>query len=60
MNKFSNFKIHRRIRSHSQLENKKNTSATVTFFGITLNGGPAGQAGWMAVFPIEKHEFSTD
>jgi len=26
--------------------------------GMTLNGGPAGRAGWRAVFPIEKHEFS--
>ena len=25
---------------------------------MTLNGGPAGRAGWRAVFPIEKHEFS--
>ena len=28
------------------------------FGRMTLNGGPAGRAGWMAVFPIEKHEFS--
>ena len=27
---------------------------------ITLNGGPAGRAGWRAVIPIEKHEFSAD
>jgi len=26
--------------------------------GMALNGGPAGRAGWRAVFPIEKHEFS--
>jgi len=25
---------------------------------ITLNGGPAGQAGWRAVLPNKKHEFS--
>jgi len=25
---------------------------------ITLNGGPAGWAGWRAVLPNEKHEFS--
>jgi len=25
---------------------------------ITLNGGPAGRAGWRAVLPNEKHEFS--
>jgi len=25
---------------------------------MTLNGGPAGRAGWRAVFPIEKDEFS--
>jgi len=24
----------------------------------TLNGGPAGRAGWRAVLPNEKHEFS--
>jgi len=27
-------------------------------FGMTLNGGPAGRAGWRAVFPIENREFS--
>jgi len=27
--------------------------------GKTLNGGPAGRAGWRAVLPNEKHEFST-
>jgi len=25
---------------------------------ITLNGGPTGRAGWRAVLPNEKHEFS--
>jgi len=25
---------------------------------MTLNGGPAGQACWRAMFPIQKHEFS--
>ena len=25
---------------------------------MTLNGGQAGRADWMAVFPIKKHEFS--
>ena len=25
---------------------------------MTLNGGPAGRAGWRAVFPIRKHEFA--
>jgi len=26
-------------------------------FWTTLNGGPAGRAGWRAVFPITKHTF---
>jgi len=25
---------------------------------ITLNGGPAGRAGWRDVFPIRKQEFA--
>ena len=39
-----------------------NTNAMVNTIShwnwITLNGGPTGRVGWMAVLPNEKHEFS--
>ena len=57
---FSNSQVHCIV---GKKQNRIGILDSVQFFWnnfgrMTLNGEPAGQAGWRAVFPIEKHEFS--